>query len=298
MTERHYAVPAAIPSAGTSHIKRKSLDIPYTDLSPAQRLDVYWPEAGDGPFPVIVSIHGGAFMGGDKGDVQVIPMLQGLDRGYVVVSINYRMSGEATFPALVQDAKAAIRWVRGNSATHGFQADRIAAWGGSAGGYLASMLGVSYGIADLEDLSLGYPEESSRVQAVVDWFGPTDFLRMDEQLTAVGLAPQADQAHSGATSPESLLLGAKITEIPALVQAANPESYVNPEAPPFLLQHGTGDDTVPHLQSVSFAAKLQAVLGAEKVTLDLLEGAQHADPRFGSSENLERVFRFLDRHLK
>jgi acetyl esterase/lipase len=298
MTERHYAVPSAIPSAGTAHIRRKSLDISYAGLSTAQKLDIYWPEEGDGPFPVIVSIHGGAFMGGDKGDVQVTPMLQGLSRGYAVVSINYRMSGEATFPALVHDAKAAVRWIRGNAATHRFDADRIAVWGGSAGGYLASMLGVSYGMSDLEDLSLGYAEESSRVQAVVNWFGPTDFLKMDEQLTAVGLAPQADQAHSGASSPESLLLGAKITCIPERVQVANPETYIRPDAPPFLLQHGSADDTVPHLQSVNFAAKLQAVLGEEKVTLHLLEGARHADSRFGSPENLERVFRFLEFHLK
>jgi acetyl esterase/lipase len=111
----HYAIQEAPPLANTDHIKRKFLDIPYAPLSPSQRLDIYLPNEGDGPFPVIVAIHGGAFMGCDKADMQVLPMLEGLKRGYAVVSINYRMSGEAKFPALVQDAKAAVRWVRAMS---------------------------------------------------------------------------------------------------------------------------------------------------------------------------------------
>ena len=96
--------PGPPPPANTDHIKRKFIDVPYAQVSPAQKLDIYLPDKGDGPFPVIVSIHGGAFMICDKGDMQVMPMLEGLKRGYAVVAINYRLSGEAKFPALVQDA--------------------------------------------------------------------------------------------------------------------------------------------------------------------------------------------------
>ena len=158
-SERHYAVQDQPPPADTSHIRRKFLDVPYADLSPAQKLDIYLPDEGDGPFPVIISIHGGAFMGCDKADLQVLPMLEGLKRGYAVVAINYRLSGEAQFPALVHDAKAAVRWIRANAQRYGFDPSRIAAWGGSAGGYQASMLGVSAGIPELEDLSLGNPDQ-------------------------------------------------------------------------------------------------------------------------------------------
>lgn len=294
----HYAVPFVIPPAQTAHIQRKKLDITYVGLSPAQKLDLYWPEAGNGPFPVILAIHGGAFMGGDKADIQLTPVLEGLKRGYAVASINYRMSGEARFPALVYDLKASIRWVRANAETFLLDAQRIVAWGGSAGGYLALMAGVSAGITALEDLSLGNPEQPSHVQAVVSWFAPTDFLKMDEQLAEYGLAPAPGQNHSGESSPESLLLGAKITEIPEKVRAANPETYIRPGLPPFLLQHGTQDDTVPCLQSVYMADKLKAVLGPERVQLDLLEGARHGDPRFSEAENLEKVFVFLDRSLR
>jgi acetyl esterase/lipase len=197
----------------------------------------------------------------------------------------------------VQDAKAAVRWIRANAQHYGFDSNRIAAWGGSAGGYQASMLGVSAGIPELEDLGLGNPDQPSNIQAVVSWFGPTDFLKMDEQLAASGFPPPPDQRHIDADSPESLLLGQKITEIPERVQAANPETYVRPNAPPFLLQHGTHDPVVPVQQSIQFAAKLQQALGEAKVTLELLEGAGHADPRFEAPDNVNRVLDFLDKAL-
>jgi acetyl esterase/lipase len=295
--DRHYAISNLAPRANTDCIKRKSLDIPYASLSDAQKLDIYLPDKGEGPFPVIVSIHGGAFMGCDKSDAQVMPMLEGLKRGYAVVAINYRLSGEATFPALVHDAKAAVRWIRAHAHQYGFDPKRIAAWGGSAGGYLASMLGVSAGIPELEDLSLGNPTQPSNVQVAVVWFAPTDFLRMDEQLAASGFPPPDDQRHTGANSPESLLLGRTITEIPDLVKTANPETYVRPNAPPFFLQHGTHDVVVPFQQSVQLAAKLRRAIGDDQVTLQLLGGAGHADPRFEAPDNVERVLDFLDKHL-
>jgi acetyl esterase/lipase len=296
--DRHYAIGDLPPRANTDHIKRKFLDIPYASTSPAQKLDIYLPDEGGGPFPVIVSIHGGAFMGCDKTDMQVMPMLEGLKRGYAVVAINYRLSGEAKFPALVQDAKAAIRWMRANAPRYHLDPAKIAAWGGSAGGYLASMLGTSARVQALEDLSLGNPDQPCHVQAVVAWFGPTDFLKMDEQLTASGMPPGAGLEHSGANSPESLLLGERITKIPDLVKAANPETYVTPAAPPFFLQHGTQDDTVPVQQSINFASKLEQVLGKDRVRLELLEGAGHGDPQFEASHNVQQVLDFIDQCLK
>jgi acetyl esterase/lipase len=294
----HYAIQDTPPPANTDHVKRKFLDVPYADRSPAQQLDVYLPDEGEGPFPVIVSIHGGAFMGCDKADVQVLPMLEGLKRGYAVVAVNYRLSWEAKFPALVHDVKAAVRWVRANARYYHFDPDRIAAWGGSAGGYLSAMLGVSASVSELEDLRLGDPGQPCDVQAVVVWFGPTDFLKMDERLVEGGMPPQVAMEHNGANSPESLLLGEQITLVPDLVRAANSETYINPAAPPFFLQHGTLDDTVPVQQSIEFASKLEKAIGKDKVILDLLEGAGHADPRFEAPDNVSKVLDFIDKHLK
>jgi acetyl esterase/lipase len=293
----HYALEEVPPRANTDQIKRKYLDIPYAHLSPAQKLDIYLPAEGEGPFPVIVSIHGGAFMGCDKADMQVLPMLEGLKRGYAVVAVNYRLSWEAIFPALVHDVKAAVRWVRGNAKWFYLDPERIAAWGGSAGGYLSTMLGVSDGIAELEDLSLGNPDQPSHVQVVVDWFGPTDFLKMDEQLAASGLAPLEGTEHSGENSPESLLLGAKITEIPEMVRAANPETYIRQNAAPFLIQHGVADPVVPVQQSIGLAENLKRICGEDRVVLELFDGFEHGDRRFESPLNVKRVFEFLDQHL-
>ena len=296
--DEHYAVQIQPPPAYTKHIRRRYLDIPYANLSLSQKLDIYLPDEGEGPFPVILSLHGGAFMGCDKADMQVLPMLEGLKRGYAVVASNYRLSWEATFPALVHDVKAAVRWVRGNAKWFYLDPERIAAWGGSAGGYLSTMLGVSDGISELEDLSLGNPDQPSNVQAVVDWFGPTNFLKMDEQLTTSGLAPIDGTEHSGENSPESWLLGGKITDIPERVKEANPETYIRENAVPFLIQHGVVDPVVPVQQSIGLAESLKQVCGDDRVVLELFEGFEHGDRRFESPVNVKRVLDFLDAHLK
>jgi acetyl esterase/lipase len=281
--------------ADTSSIQNKYLDLAYADASAAQALDIYLPNSGTGPFPVIVAIHGGAFMMGDKADGQLTPMLAGLDRGYAVVSINYRLSSEATFPAQVNDAKAAIRYIRANAAKYNLDPNRIAAWGGSAGGYLAAMLGTSGGASDLEDMSQGNADQSSAVQAVVDWFGPLSFLDMDPQFTASGTGPAN---HNEASSPESQLLGAALPEVPELVTTADPTTYITADDPPFLIQHGTNDGNVPVEQSINFADALTQVLGSDSVTLKLLEGAGHADQQFMTTENVALVFDWLDANLK
>ena len=222
-------------------------------------------------------------------------MLQGLKHGYAVVSINYRLSGEASFPKNINDVKAAIRWVKANATTYKMNSDKIALWGGSAGGNLAALAGTSGNVKELEDLSLGNTNKSSRVQAVVDWFGPTNFLLMDEQLRETG---NGIPNHSDSNSPESKVMGQRITQIPAKVQLCNPETYISSDDPPFLIEQGTKDQLVPTQQSVNFAAKLIPVLSQEKVTIHLLKNAKHGGPQFETKENIELVFRFLDAALK
>jgi len=274
----------------------KWADIAYSTQSPAQKLDIYLPENGDGPFPVIVSIHGGAFMAGDKRDDQVKPMLEGLKRGYAVVSVNYRLSGEAKFPAQIFDIKAAVRWIRANAQQYTLNPDKIAAWGGSAGGHLSALLGTSGDVKELEDLTMGNETQSSRVIAVVDWFGPTDFLKMDTQLAESEV--NDPQIHSTPDSPESLLIGANLTDAPQLVKLVNPETYITPDDPPFLIQHGLIDNLVPYQQSAILAAKLAEDLGEEKSTLELFQDTGHGGKSFTTEQNLNKVFAFLDKYLK
>ena len=236
-------------------------------------------------------------MGGDKRDVQLTPFLTALECGYVVVGVNYRMSGEASFPALVYDIKAAIRWIRAHAQTYLFDPSRIATWGGSAGGYLSLMAGVSVGIPELDDLSLGNADQPENVQAVIAWFPPTNFLLMDDQLGESGFRPPAEFSHSAANSPESLLLGAQVTKIPELVHSANPEAYIRPGLPTFFIQHGDADTTVPYQGSLNFAKKLAAVAPGT-VIHEILPGARHADPAFETAQNIKKVLDFLDQFLK
>ncbi len=295
---RHYAIQFQPPPADTSFVTHKFLDIRYAFQSASQMLDIYLPESGEGPYPVIMHIHGGAFMGCDKADQQMLPAIQALKRGYAVVAVNYRLSCEAKFPALVHDVKAAVRWARAHAGRYHLDPERIAAWGGSAGGYLASMLGVSAGVPELEDLHQGNPDQLCHVQAVVVWYGPTNFLKMDEQLAASGLLAPQGMRHSDPYSPEALLLGRRITRLPIRVAAANPETYIRENAAPFFIQHGTRDAVVPFQQSINFAEKLSRAIGKKSVRLELLEGAEHADPRFETPENVAKVLDFLADHLK
>ena len=205
---------SSVTSTTTPITTREWRDVAYATQSEAQKMDIFLPATGDGPFPVIISIHGGAFKMGDKADGQETAAKEGLNYGYAVASINYRLSGEAIWPAQIYDVKAAIRWIRANASQYGLNSAKIAVWGGSAGGHLSAMAGTSGGVSSLEDTSLGNAGQSSRVQAVVDWFGPINFLTMDAQFAASGVN---GEVHNTPTSPESQLMGQNITEIPGHV---------------------------------------------------------------------------------
>ena len=220
-----------------------------------------------------------------------------LARGYAVASINYRLSHEARFPSLIYDAKAAVRWVRANAATHDFNPGRIASWGSSAGGYLSAFLAVSEGASEVEDLSMGNPKQSSGVAAAVDWYGPTDFLTMDSQTKQLGLDPWQG-GHEASSSPESLLLGGPLRSLPEKCRASSPLSYAGPAHAPLYIQHGRKDDIVPYLQSVQLVERLEGVGGGREVVFEIVEGVGHAHPYFFRRENINRMLDFLDRYLK
>ena len=270
-------------------------DLAYASGSPTQKLDLYIPTKESGPFPVVVMIHGGGFMFGDKADgAGLAGVDQLLEAGYAVVSINYRLSGEATYPAQINDAKAAVRFLRANASKYNLNPEKIGAWGASAGGNLASLLGTTCGVKELEGAELGNADQSSCVQAVVDWFGPIDFLKMDEQFAGSG----CPQTHNDANSPESKLVGAAIQTVPDLVKTTNPMNYIEVSDPPFFIQNGTADCNIPPVQNKNLADALSAAIGADKVTYVSLEGAGHGGSQFGTVENLSKVIRFLDQYLK
>jgi len=269
-------------------------DISYASISSAQKLDLYIP-AGDGPFPVVILVHGGAFLMGDKaaGDATT-GVDQLLNLGYAVASINYRLSGEALAPAQIQDVKAAVRFLKANAQEYNLNPEKFGAWGGSAGGSLVSLLGTSCGVEALEGPELGNTEQSSCVQAVVDWFGPIDFLQMDAQFAGTSCPIN----HDAADSPESLLIGGPIQENVEMVNLVNAITYISSDDPSFFIQHGTADCNVPPQQSQLFYDALVSVIGKEKVTLITLDGAGHGGSQFTTESNLKLVTDFFDLHLK
>lgn len=259
-------------------------DVEYARVGErALALDILRPaEPPEGKMPALVYIHGGGFRAGEKegGLSHNAPFAA---RGYFTVTVEYRLSGEAIFPAAIEDCKAAVRWIRANAEKYGVDPDRIGAWGHSAGGHLSALLGTSGGIAELEGTG-GNAEQSSRVQCVVDCFGPTDFL---------ALVKQRPENRPGG-HPEADFLGGKIEENEERARLASPATHASADDPPFLILHGTEDPVVPFEQSEILAGALKDA-GAD-VTFVSVEGGGH-----GWAPNAEadaRVQAFFDRHLK
>ena len=282
-------------SAGTPSAGAVYRDLAYGADSPAQRLDLYLPQHGEAPYPVVIGIHGGGFMSGSKTDGQIAPVLQARKRGYAVVGLDYRLSPRAHFPAAISDVKAAVRWLRAHAGEYRLDGRRIAVWGDSAGGNLAALAGTSGGVTALTGPHPADAGQSDRVQAVVDWFGPISFLRTDQDFRAAGLS------RASADLPSSFIsqyLGAPPTQVPAKVRAADPITYISPGDPPILIEHGTADGTVPVGQSVRLAKAYAAGVGAGAVTLHLLKGAGHVDAAFYTREHVDHVLDWLDAQLK
>jgi acetyl esterase/lipase len=282
-------------------------DLPYANQSEAQKLDIYLPSKGTQPYPVIVWIHPGGFFEGDKNGSGAVDPLARVDmkalvppmlaRGYAVVSINYRLSHEAQFPADVYDVKAAVRWVRANSSKYGFNPESVVSWGSSAGGHLSAFLAVSPGVKELEDLSMGNREESSHVVAAVDWYGNIDHLSMDQQTLQLGFKLWGG-GHNSPTSPESKLMGEQITKIPGKCKLSSPVNYVKANHAPIYIQHGKADEVVPFLQSVMLVDKLKAADGPNELIFETFENAGHGNPIFFSKENINKLLDFLDKYTK
>ncbi|MFN0165303.1 MAG: alpha/beta hydrolase fold domain-containing protein [Bryobacteraceae bacterium] len=236
-------------------------------------LDVYRPRNPQGKPPVIVSIHGGGWHGGSK---EASPGLHFTSFGYAVVSLNYRLTGEAVFPAQIHDCKAAVRWVRANADRYGWNATRIGTWGASAGGHLAALLATSGDVRELEG-DLGVGGFSSRVEAAVDFFGPIDVAEWFRYKK----------------SPFVHLIGAPIEGNEDRLRAANPETYIGAGDPPVFVAHGAVDTLVPRSESERFYAALRRA--GVPATLTIVPEAGHSVKGL----NLDAEVRaFFDRYLR
>ena len=254
-------------------------------------MDLYLPSNADGPTPVVVLIHGGAFQMGDS-SMEAGYARTLVDNGFAVAAVNYRLSGEALYPAGAQDVKAAVRYLRANAADYNINPDQVAAWGQSAGGYLANLLGATGDQETIfDDASLGNADQSSAVQAVVSWFGPSDFGSMDEQAADVAACAGQAQSHGTADSPESQWLGEAVATSDK-TDSTDLSGYVATAGalPAWYLAHGDSDCLVPAGQSAELKAALDEA--SADSTYVVLEGAGHMDQAFDSTQ-LQPTIDFL-----
>jgi acetyl esterase/lipase len=263
----------------TTRIER---DIVYgTDDPQRQNLDLYVPKNADKPLPLVVWIHGGAWKAGDK---RPTPAVRLLDNGFAVASIHYRFTTTAKFPAQIHDCKAAIRFLRASAGKYNIDPNHIGVWGAAAGGHLVALLGTTNGNKELEGTVGDYLTVSSDVQAVCDWFGPSDFFTM----------PIGSRQFKENEDPEMQLFGGRLSEKRELAEQAGPYQHAGTKTVPFLIMHGDKDNLVPLEQSRMLHEKLKAA-GTDS-TLIVMEGKGHG---FGNGDDVYKpIEAFFERTLK
>lgn len=271
---------------------RLERDLAYLpDGGEAQRLDLYLPaELPPHPLPLIVHIHGGAWIGGSKFPCPYSDLVL---HGYAVASVEYRFSQVAKFPAQIQDCQAAIRWLRANREKYQLDPAKIGVVGGSAGGHLAALVGTAGG-SDAFPAIGGNEDQSDRVQAVCDVFGPSDFTTVVKQAAEDKNVKNIFEFNSP-KDPYSALIGVPL-ETTAKSEAVSPVFYISADDPPVLILHGTHDALVPYAQSEQFARELEAA--GVPVWLQTLPGAGHGGPAFGKASVLQLTRDFFDKFLK
>jgi acetyl esterase/lipase len=238
------------------------------------------------PMPAFVFIHGGGWRAGNK-NAGTGFMNHFVQHGYFAASVEYRLSGEAIFPAQIEDCKCAIRFLRAKASEYHIDPDRIGVMGDSAGGHLVALLGTSCGVKELEGAG-GWDKYSSCVNAVCDWYGPVDFLAMFGTGSDPGGGRQANNVITQ-------LFGGSPQEKAELARSASPLTYIQKGAPPFLIMHGDKDPLVPLNQSQLLADALKKA-GVE-VTFRIVPNAGHGGKEFYSPDTLSVVQAFFDSHL-
>lgn len=263
-------------------------NVSYSTVSATDKLDIFLPSTGEGPFPVVIWIHGGAFKMGSKSNPQSQAALNAA--GFAVVSIDYRLSTEAKWPAQLNDLKACVKFLKTNATTYALDPNKMASWGASAGAHLSLMMGAALA-----------SDPATRIQATVSWFPPMHFYYMDEDIALSGVS-RCTGANGDANSPESALIGAQVSLNKALCDAASPTSFVDTlnvsiPLPNFLMMHGGKDCNIGANQSVRFHNAVTNRFGTAKSQYVFLPNGTHGGGDFTLSSTETTVINFLKAQL-
>jgi len=245
-------------------------------------LDVYTPSTEKNPY-LIVWIHGGAWNSGSKEN----PPLDLLSSGYAIASVDFRLSTEAVFPVPIHDIKAAVRFLRGNAKKYGYRSDKIIIWGSSSGGHLAALVGTTNNDSYLEGNEGSYLKESSSIQAIIDFYGPTNFLTILNQSTPHGISVRAPAL--------TRLLGKPVEQVEDLAKKASPVYQVNDNDPPLLIVHGEQDIQVPINQSLELMNVYKKY--SLHVQFESIPGAGHGGDVFYKTDGRKMTEKFLSNIL-
>ncbi len=284
----------------------------YADVSESDYLNLYLPADAGEDTPLLILVHGGGFISNDCTSTQARYMYEYFrEHGYACASINYRLSGEATYPAAICDVKAAIRYLRANAETYGLDADRFVIWGESAGAYLATMAALSND-SEFCDVAFVGEEENSGVSASVyalaEYYGPMEFFNMDGDYETLGLpllirrliGTSSNGTTDAADSMESLWVGQAIGTLTEEQEAElSPLTYLEENREELAgmhiyIRHGSFDITIPNLQSQRLADTAADLLGEEQVNYQLMSTYQHADNRFYTEQNMQALESWLN----
>ncbi len=261
-------------------------DISYSDISKTNTLDIYLPSNTNKPYPVVIWIHGGAFKMGNKNNPQSLNRL--LSEGYAVVSVNYRLSSEAVWPAQLIDLQNIVKFIKNNSSKYNLDSNRIATWGASAGGFLSSIVGTA--------LSM---DENTKVKVAIDWYGPVDFSTMDEDIQKTGVERKTGE-NGAANSPESALLGFTVSENKEKVYDMSPLAYIEKATSSiskFLIMHGGQDAMIGAPQSERLRDAIVNKFGTSTVEYYFLPNGTHGGGDFSTTEAEDKVINFLKNNL-
>ncbi|WP_439818653.1 alpha/beta hydrolase fold domain-containing protein [Weissella paramesenteroides] len=283
--------------AKTDYIKQRWQDVPYM-AGERHDLDIYLPNEGQGPFPVIVDVFGGGLIFGDKSSHKLEPALRLLDQGYAVASVSYTWIQDADFPTQIYEVKAAIRFLRAHAGEYQLDMNHVALMGESSGAHLALLSGVTASVNAMSNHEFGDDaDQSEKVNAIIALYGPYEFDKFSDQFEESGVIPKYPETGTAESFEGQMFKQQAPKDVPDKVEEYNPVTYFNPAMPPILAFAGTADFVVPYQQTVNMITAARKVVSDDRAEIHIVDGTGHGPDAYMTPENTEIKADFLKKWL-